>query len=370
VSEPPEDRAALAGVPPAPALPAVRLAAASWRRAILLGVALYGFVLALELLKQGARGLEPLLRALDVSGLAGGLGFGWLMACVVLSGSPVAAIALTLLAAGTLTTLEAFAMIGGSRLGASFVVLAVGVLDDLRSGRTARRSAYVGVAAFVVTALVYVPALGLGYLGLERGALLGLRFGGADLASVVDRLWGPVTALAAERLPRLLVFLLGIAALLGAFRTFDALLPDLQHGPSPLARIGRVVYRPLPMFLAGAGVTSLTLSVSVSLSLLVPLTAKGYVRRENVFPYILGANVTTFIDTLFAGALVGHPDAIRVVALQMAAVSALSLPVVVLFPYAFQRLVDRIARAATASPKHLLAFVALLLLAPALLLAL
>jgi Na+/phosphate symporter len=165
------------------------------------------------------------------------------------------------------------------------------------------------------------------------------------------------------------VFLLGIAALLAAFRIFDAVLPDLEQGPSPVARIGRVVYRPLPMFLAGAGVTSLTLSVSVSLSLLVPLTAKGYVRRENVFPYILGANITTFVDTLFAGALVGHPDAVRVVALQMASVTALSLPVVVLFPYAFRRFVDRIARAATASHGHLLAFVALLLLVPALLLA-
>ena len=61
------------------------------RRALWLVPGLLVFVLALELLKRGAAGLAPLLRALDVDGLAGGLGFGWLAACVVLSGSPVAA---------------------------------------------------------------------------------------------------------------------------------------------------------------------------------------------------------------------------------------------------------------------------------------
>jgi sodium-dependent phosphate cotransporter len=121
------------------------------------------------------------------------------------------------------------------------------------------------------------------------------------------------------------------------------------------------------MFAIGLLVTSMTLSVSVSLSLLVPLAAKGYVRRENVCPYILGANITTFIDTLFAGALVGHPDAVRVVALMMASVTLLSIPVILLVPYAFERMVDRIARRATRSTRSLVAFTALLFLVPALL---
>ena len=73
------------------------------RRVLVVLLALFVFVLALELLKKGAGGIAPLLRLLDVSGVAGAAGFGWLMACAVLSGSPVAAIALTLLAAGTLS---------------------------------------------------------------------------------------------------------------------------------------------------------------------------------------------------------------------------------------------------------------------------
>ena len=111
-----------------------------------------------------------------------------------------------------------------------------------------------------------------------------------------------------------------------AFKALDRALPDLERGGRPRLPADHVVYRPWFMFGVGLATTALTLSVSVSISLLVPLAARGYVRRENVWPYILGANVTTLVDTLFAGALVGHPDGARMVALLMAAVSA-RLPV-------------------------------------------
>jgi Na+/phosphate symporter len=333
-------------------------------RAGAVALGLFAFVLALELIKQGARGVAPLLASLDVAGPAGAIGFGWLMACLVLSGSPVAAIALALLAASTLSSGECFGMIVGSRLGASFVVLVVGALDDLRARRREQRSAYVGVAALSVTALTYLPSLGLAYHGLESGWLSGLRIEGRQLGSIIGGVYGPITSFAGHALPNLLVFLAGIATLLAAFRLFDSALPQLEGGEPRLFRVGEVLYRPWFMFGLGLLVTSLTLSVSVSLSLLVPLAAKGYVRRENLSPYILGANITTFDDTLLAAALVGHPDAVRIVALLMAAVTAVSLPIVFVFPHAFARAVDRVARRATRNGRSLLAFAAALLLVP------
>lgn len=340
------------------------------RRVALVVLALFVFVLSLELLKAGAGGIGPLLRALHVTGIGGGIGFGWLMACLVLSGSPVAAIALTLLASGTLSVEETLAMIAGSRLGASFVVLLIGALDDLRRRRHEKRSAYLGVAALVATAVVYLPALALAHLGLERGLFAGLRLEGHDLSSLLDRIYGPLTSAARAHVPALLLFVAGVLTLLGSFRLFDRVLPELQGRESPMTQAARVVFRPWLMFGVGLAVTALTLSVSVSLSLLVPLAARGYVRRENVWPYILGANITTFVDTLFAGALVGHPDAVRVVALLMASVTVLSLPVVFLFPHAFERLLDRAARRASRNGRALLAFVVALLLVPALLIVL
>ena len=46
---------------------------------------------------------------------------------------------------------------------------------------------------------------------------------------------------------------------------------------------------------------------------LVPLVAKGYLRRANTLPYIAGANITTLADTLVAAILLGNQDAVRVV---------------------------------------------------------
>ena len=328
------------------------------------------FVLALELLKRGAGGVGPLLRAAGVSGLAGGLGAGWLGACLLLSGSPVAAVALTLLASGTLTPAETFGMISGSRLGASFVVLVVGVLEDLRAGRREARSAYIGVTALVATAVTYLPAMGLSWLAFERGALDGLRLEGRDLEGIVERLYGPLLHAASATLPRAALFAAGVVLLLLAFRAFDRALPDLAAGHGPLLPADHVAYRPWFMFGVGLATTVLTLSVSVSISLLVPLAARGFVRRENVWPYVLGANVTTLVDTLFAGALVGHPDSARMVALLMGSVAALSLPPVFLFPDAFSRRLDRVASMATGSARAVAVFVALLFAIPLALVAL
>jgi Na+/phosphate symporter len=295
--------------------------------------------------------------------MQGGIGVGWLAACLLLSGSPVAAMALTLLASATLDTAETFGMISGSRLGASFVVLVIGALRDLREGRREARSAYVGVTALVATAVTYLPAMALAWAAHEHGALAGLRLEGRDLGSLVGRVYGPLLV-ATGSLPPLALFAVGIGVLLLAFKALDRALPDLERGGGPLLPADHVFYRPWFMFAVGLATTVLTLSVSLSIALLVPLAARGFIRRENVWPYVLGANVTTLVDTLFAGALVGHPDGARMVALLMGAVTLVSLPPVFLFPYAFGRALDRVARRATASRGAVVAFTVLLLALP------
>jgi Na+/phosphate symporter len=61
--------------------------------------------------------------------------------------------------------------------------------------------------------------------------------------------------------------------------------------------------RPWSMFLLGCLVATLTLSVSVALTVLVPLAAKGIVKRDEALPYIMGANIMTLADTLVVAML-------------------------------------------------------------------
>jgi Na+/phosphate symporter len=86
------------------------------------------------------------------------------------------------------------------------------------------------------------------------------------------------------------------------------------------------------MFLLGAAVTLVSMSVSVSISILVPLSQRGFIRRENVIPYIMGANVSTFIDTLLAAVLLNNHAAVSVVLAEMLGV-ALSALVILLVAF-------------------------------------
>ena len=289
-------------------------------------VALFLFVLAIQLMKEGAKALAP---ALDDSPLFSNavstLGAGWLGAYIVLSGSPIAAVALSLYVGGATTQLQTFTMLSGSRLGASFVVLLVGFLYALRNrGRNRGESIGMGVLALSLTAVVYVPGMLIGYAILKSGMLDGIHWSAShDVLSIVDVIWGPATD-ALTKLPGWTLLPIGLGLILLAFRLLDNVLPQLdgeRHGSDK----GSWMKRPWPMFGLGCLVATLTLSVSVALTLLVPLASRGYITRRESIPYIMGANITTLADTLVAAMILGNPVAVQIVLAEAIAVSLVSL---------------------------------------------
>jgi hypothetical protein len=289
------------------------------------------FVLALQMMQSSASALMPLLRGhLDIEHAADSLGLGWLMACFVLSGSPAAAIAMALLSADALTQTQTFAMVTGSRLGASLIVLLLGFIYVLR-GHEPWSVLSTGVLSLFLTASIQVPALPVGMFILGQRWLDDLQWSwlsrlSVGLNGILQPVMDPITTL----LPQWALFLGGVVLITVSFQLFDKALPELRLERVGLHRTSRLVYRPAVMFLLGLFVTLLTLSVSVSIGILVPLSARGYVRRENIMPYILGANVSTMIDTLAAAVLLGAPQAVAVVVAHMASAIVVSLPIVLL----------------------------------------
>jgi solute carrier family 34 (sodium-dependent phosphate cotransporter) len=322
------------------------------------------FILALELLKKGAAGVAPVLHGLRVDGVWDSLGLGWLMAYLVLSGSPVAAITLTLFSGNAITDLQAFAMITGSRLGASFIVLFIGFLYFLR-GHQRVASISIGVLSLLVTATIYLPAMAVGYYFLNSGIFDGIQFGRpGSLNSVIDVVYDPMVLWITTRSPLWLVFIGGIGTLLLAFQLFDKALPEVKPETTGFERIADFVYRPPVMLLLGLAVTCITLSVSVSLSVLVPLSAKGYIRRENLIPYIMGANISTFIDTLFAALLLDTPRAFTVVMTEMVSVALLSLLILAFIYQPYQRGIDAALALVVKDHRSLAIFIALITFIP------
>ena len=291
--------------------------------------ALFLFILAIQLMKEGADAMAPRLQGtFPVDNMISTLGLGWLGAYLVLSGSPVAAAALALLAAGATNDLQTFTMLTGSRLGASFIVLLVGFLYAMRS-RNRGESIGMGVLALAMTAVVYVPAMFIGYGMYKAGWFEGVNWHTSEeLNTLIGTVWGPIVDFASGTLRDLgaapLMFPVGLAVILASFKLLDQVLPSLDGERHAESRL-HWLKKPWPMFALGCLAALVTLSVSVALTVLVPLASKGYITRREAIPYIAGANATTLADTLVAAMIYGNPVGVQVVLAQAIAVMAVTL---------------------------------------------
>ncbi|HJV04549.1 MAG TPA: hypothetical protein VJ868_04725 [Actinomycetota bacterium] len=326
--------------------------------------ALFLFILAIQLMKKGAEAMAPRLQGtFPVDNMVSTMGLGWLGAYLVLSGSPVAAAALSLFAAGALTRAQTFTMLTGSRLGASFIVLLVGFLYAMRS-KNRRESIGMGVLALSMTAIVYVPGMLLGYGLLKTGAFDGIRWqASSEVNTVIDAVWGPMVDLAHGSLPGPLLFPLGLAVILASFKLLDMVLPSLDGDRHAESR-GHWLKRPWPMFLLGMLAALLTLSVSVALTILVPLASKGYIDRREALPYIMGANITTLADTLVAAMILGNPIGVQVVLAEAIGVTIVTLLLLGLVYGPVSRAVIGLDDWIVASTPRLVTFVAVLFVLP------
>jgi Na+/phosphate symporter len=221
-----------------------------------------------------------------------------------------------------------------------------------------------------MTSVTYVPGAILGYALLRRGTLDGLDIGTSPtLTSATDALFGWAPDLLADVLPDWLLFPVGLGVLLVGFQLIDKVMPSV--GSERLEHSDEAWYtRKWPMFLAGCGVTLLTLSVAVSLAILVPLVAQGYLRRANTLPYIAGANITTLADTLVAAILLGNQDAVRVVVAVTVSVTLWTFLLLAVGYPLLRRFALGFTRRVLASRARLGAFVGLLFGVPILLIAL
>ena len=337
----------------------------AWHKVILFAASLFLFILAITLMKEGARGLASLLEnSFVIENALNSLGFGWLFAYLVMSGSPVAASALTFFDAGIIDEMGAYTMITGSRLGASLIVLLIGFLYVLR-GRSKAESLSIGLLSLLVTASTYGVALVFGYGFLVSGLLDGAQLrSGALLDSVTDRLFDPLADLLLGFLPQWSLFVVGLAIILISFSLFDRCLPQVALKQSHVGRMSRLVYRPWVMFALGGLITLVSMSVSVSLGILVPLSARGFVRRENLIPYIMGANITTFVDTLMAAVLLRNPAAFTIVLAEMASVALVSVLILALAYRRYERGVQRATGWLTAGNRNLGLFMLIILALP------
>lgn len=329
--------------------------------------AIFLFILAIQLMKKGAQSISPRLEGtFPVDNMVSTLGLGWLGAYFVLSGSPVAAVALTLFATGGLNRAQTFTMLTGSRMGAAFIVLLVGFMYAMRAKTPDRRRASIGmgVLALSLTAVVYIPGMLIGYGLLKSGMFAGINWhASSEINTVIDALWGPIVTFASDLLPAPLLFPLGLATILISFKLLDYVLPSIDSERHADKRASWLT-KPWPMFALGSLAALLTLSVSVALTVLVPLASKGYIRRKEAIPYIMGANITTLADTLVAAMLLGNPVGVHVVLAEAIGVAAVTLFLLAFLYRPLQRVIMALDEWIVAKTPRLVIFVGILFVTP------
>lgn len=363
-----------AGVPPPPGEPDVPTRLHGRAPRIIVGLlALWLFIAAIAVMKDGAAPLGELLRGSTLTdSIASTLGFGWLGAMLVMSGSPVAVASLTMLGGGVITTDQSLTMLTGSRLGAAFVVLTVSFLYATRSrGNPERRRASlsIGIYALVLTAIVYLPALTLALPLLRSGALDPIDLvAPASFLDVIETAVGPIVDLLTWAVPETpgLLFLAGLLLLLVSVRLVDLALPEAADA-AQLEDHTDWRSRKWRMFAIGSLVALVTMSVSVALTVLVPAVAKGYFRRRQVMPYILGANITTLGDTLLTAFLVEKPDAVHVVLAELFCITVITVVLLALCYRPLQEWVTRFTDWILDSRTRTTAFIGVLFVVPLLL---
>ncbi len=273
----------------------------NYQRLFYVAIAILILIFSLELLKSSAGAVAPDLEELlvFVDNSRGALGFGWLMSYVVMSGYPVTVLSISFLDAGVFNELFTFLMINGSRLGASLIVILIGVVSSLKGGeKDIVEGSSIGFLTLIVTYSIQIPAIFLGLVLLQWSAIdftpnLGFLV-------VLSNLYDPMVSPILNYIGPLVGVPLSLAILYFSLTVFEKAFKGVQIESFKSSWINFLMEKTHYSFLLGAAITLLSQTVALSIGIVVPLYMKGFVQRKNLVPYIMGACITTFGGTLAA----------------------------------------------------------------------
>jgi len=120
---------------------------------------------------------------------------------------------------------------------------------------------------------------------------------GLDLPIRSLQYFDPLTDAVTRALEPANALILALALLLGSLLLFDQVLERVETDTVRTYVFQHFKQRWIA-FAIGLLITGVTTSVAFSLGVVVPLYNRQFVRRKEITPYILGANIGTLFDTL------------------------------------------------------------------------
>ncbi|TMT87930.1 sodium:phosphate symporter [Haloterrigena sp. H1] len=288
------------------------------------------FLFAIQLLGSAVETLSPVLKRLleqIIVGDRSALGVSWIASYVLANGSVVAALSLTLFRSELIVSSQLFLMVIGSRLGGAAIVLFIGAFDYLNEElESVSESVRLGLLTFLLTYSVYLPVLVIGYVLLPVVESWGVSNPViAGEIGIADRLVPETDVNVPDLVPvftegiisavgAVVAFLLALGLIFLSMRLFDRTLDGVDKQRLRERYVKRLNDK-WTSFTIGLVFTGLTMSVAFSLGVIVPLYNRGHIKRHEIIPYVLGANIGTLVDTLIIAVALNIPVGVVTVAL-------------------------------------------------------
>lgn len=292
------------------------------QRLVALVLLLYGFFVSLGLMRAAfehlGEGVAEQLLATTSNPMVG-LFIGILATSVIQSSSSVTAMTVGLVAAGGLDVTQAIPIIMGSNAGTSVTNTIVAAVQADRPKEFQKAMAAGTVDDFfelTSLAVLFPLQLTTNFLGISAAFLSSAvsDVGGVTMVDPVRDAIAPAVALLArlESESGVLMLLTSLALLFVTLRNFVFTLKRLLIGRLE-AFFDQTLLKTAPRaMLLGFACTVVVQSSSVTTSLAVPLAGAGVVTLQQVFPYVLGANVGTTFTAILAALVTGSEVALTV----------------------------------------------------------
>ena len=248
-----------------------------------------------------------------------GLMIGILATAVLQSSSTTTSIIIGLVGSGIVSFENAIPMVMGANIGTTITNTIVSLAHISRGDEYRRAFAGSSLHDFfnICSVIVLFPLqVYFNIIGRAAHAVESLfaGFGGVEFSSPLGAITKPV----AQEIISFTGDSAWLSVLIAMFFLFAALRYIVKTLKSlVLSRVEvffqRYIFRtPALGFLLGVGLTVVVQSSSITTSLIVPLCGAGVLHLEQIFPYLLGANIGTTITAFLASFVTGSHEAVSV----------------------------------------------------------
>jgi len=245
---------------------------------------------------------------------------GLLITALIQSSSTTTSMIVAAVAAGSMEMHQAIPMIMGANIGTTITsnIVSLNYISDRHTFSRAFSSATLHDHFNIITTIILFPLqYKYNLLGIISEKLSGLLSatnpinGNVNLATInLGDLMISEWMIDLVQYPFIVLFI-SVILLFTSIKLFTTIIYKVIIGP-PNNQLQRIVFKnPLKSFGWGAVITGALQSSSVTTSFIVPLVATDKIKINQIYPFIIGANVGTTVTALLA-ALFKSPEAISI----------------------------------------------------------